>query len=333
MAQSDLLLWRRLTETDFKAINGEAAPSNTGGGAMHIALGKDRESLPIRLFLKGNLNGHVATISTQPSAPNIPQSALTFDGNPGRRSGEWRIADQFSNRHPAWSPTIGFPSSYNQNDRPIAFVIRQGNDFHARFSTEKKLRSEIPSLALHIDKNTKTSTGILPFDPSWGPGLNITAQVDNLDAYAKLAKSVEGETLSTFDPKNIADGRKKTLAEVVRRQGQSSFRKKLLAAYEGRCAISGSPIEVVLEAAHITPYRGPETNHPSNGILLRADLHTLFDLGLITIDSNQVTVIISSKLNKTEYAQFSGAKVFIPKEAALRPSTAALKEHNASLQD
>ena len=52
--------------------------------------------------------------------------------------------------------------------------------------------------------------------------------------------------------------------------------------YEGKCAVTGCDVPDVLQAAHIFPYMGPETNHPSNG-LLRADIHTLFDLGLIEL--------------------------------------------------
>ena len=48
----------------------------------------------------------------------------------------------------------------------------------------------------------------------------------------------------------VEDGRKKILAEVARRQGQSSFRADLLEAYEGKCAISGTGVADVLQAAH-----------------------------------------------------------------------------------
>ncbi|WP_200883691.1 HNH endonuclease [Archangium violaceum] len=52
-------------------------------------------------------------------------------------------------------------------------------------------------------------------------------------------------------------------------------------AYGGRCALTDCEEPRVLEAAHIFPYHGPQTNHVTNGLLLRADLHVLFDLGLL----------------------------------------------------
>src|SRR5262249_1774663 len=84
-----------------------------------------------------------------------------------------------------------------------------------------------------------------------------------------------------FDPSGISDARNRILSSIGRRRGERAFRQYLLAAYEGRCAFSGCAVEAVLEAAHIVPYMGPETNHPGNGLLLRADLHTLFDLQLV----------------------------------------------------
>src|SRR5205823_2979542 len=81
-----------------------------------------------------------------------------------------------------------------------------------------------------------------------------------------------------FDPISIEDGRRRIQAS---RQGQFAFRAALIEAYGGRCAMTGCDILEVLEAAHIVPYRGPSTNAVSNGLLLRADIHTLFDLGLI----------------------------------------------------
>lgn len=89
-----------------------------------------------------------------------------------------------------------------------------------------------------------------------------------------------------FDPKDKTDGRKKIERLVAVRQGQSRFRDDLLQAYGGRCAITGCTIEEILQAAHIMPHRGEHTNHVQNGLLLRADLHTLFDLDILRIDAD-----------------------------------------------
>jgi len=67
------------------------------------------------------------------------------------------------------------------------------------------------------------------------------------------------------------------------RAGQQEFRQRLLDAYGRRCAVSNCAVEEALEAARIIPDTvvGDAGMDPRNGILLRADIHRLFDCGLI----------------------------------------------------
>ena len=132
--------------------------------------------------------------------------------------------------------------------------------------------------------------------------------------------------LSQFDPANIEDGRKKILQAVAVRQGQAKFREKLLEAYESRCAITGTGVPVTLQAAHIVPYRGPETNAVQNGVLLRADIHNLFDMGLITIEPETYLVTVARELSNTAFAKLNGRKLRKPAKRADWPSSAALSE-------
>jgi len=105
------------------------------------------------------------------------------------------------------------------------------------------------------------------------------------------------------------DLRKKVLAEIHRRQGQPMFRQALLKAYNGKCAVSGCSTTDLLDAAHIIPYRGEHTNAVRNGLLLRTDIHRLFDLGLISIDPSTRAIGISDKLNGTIYEAYRGKKL------------------------
>lgn len=129
-----------------------------------------------------------------------------------------------------------------------------------------------------------------------------------------------------FDPLDIEDARKRTLGAIVRRQGQPAFRRDVLRAYEGRCAVTGCRVVEVLEAAHIVGYRGVQTNHVTNGILLRADLHTLFDLGMVCVDQ-EYRFGISSILKNTEYEQWDDKIISLPKKISEYPSLMALKIH------
>lgn len=105
---------------------------------------------------------------------------------------------------------------------------------------------------------------------------------------------------------NNKDERETIYKAIKARRGQQSFRKSLLEIYESTCVISGCKIVDILEAAHINPYRGKKDNNVCNGLLLRADLHTLFDLDLIQINPENYLVEISDKLIGTEYEQYKG---------------------------
>jgi putative restriction endonuclease len=149
----------------------------------------------------------------------------------------------------------------------------------------------------------------------------LSRMLDGLDALQRQA-----ERSGAFSPNSIEDARQRTLSAIVQRRGQTAFRASLLGAYGCRCAISGCETEAVLEAAHIFPYRGDATNHVTNGLLLRADLHTLFDLGLFAIDERG-TVVLSEALKEGSYAWLSTAKIRWPPKADGRPSAEALLWH------
>ena len=101
----------------------------------------------------------------------------------------------------------------------------------------------------------------------------------------------------------------------------------LIAAYGGRCAVTGCDAVEALEAAHIVPYRGPETNHVTNGILLRSDLHTLFDLGMVAIDTTTMTLVLDSRIANSSYMELSGTLIRVPNIVAEHPSDALLDYH------
>lgn len=135
------------------------------------------------------------------------------------------------------------------------------------------------------------------------------------------------ETKGYFNPENIQDARERTLASIVRRQGQAEFRKKLLEAYDNCCCITDCDVNIALEAAHIVSYQGSDTNHISNGLLLRADIHTLFDLHQISVNPDSKEVVISSNLFNTCYAHLAGRLLKHPQDEASQPSKEALKQH------
>ncbi|MVW78088.1 hypothetical protein GOQ28_04030 [Bordetella sp. 02P26C-1] len=134
---------------------------------------------------------------------------------------------------------------------------------------------------------------------------------------------VEADAAVVFDPTDMADGRKKIIREVVRRQGQPKFRQDLLIAYAGKCVVTGCDVAAVLEAAHIAPYLGAESNAVQNGLLLRADIHTLFDLGQLKI-TPEGKVQLHEGLFGTIYEQYEGVSIRLPVDQTQFPSLKAL---------
>lgn len=128
-----------------------------------------------------------------------------------------------------------------------------------------------------------------------------------------------------FSPDSLEDARKLGYGAIVQRMGQSAFRTKLLEAYGGRCAMVGCAVEEALEAAHIVPYRGPATDHVANGLLLRADIHTLFDLRLLAVNPAGYRIAVSKRLIDGEYGRLAGKSLRLPRDKACRPSTEAMK--------
>jgi hypothetical protein len=124
----------------------------------------------------------------------------------------------------------------------------------------------------------------------------------------------------------IPEHRRRVLREIAQRRGQAAFRAELMAIYNERCAITGSRCIEVLEAAHIVPYADGGSTGWRNGILLRSDIHTLFDLHLITIDETG-KVRVSPRLTSEDYRQYHGMMAKLPSNPKHRPTKAALRAH------
>lgn len=108
------------------------------------------------------------------------------------------------------------------------------------------------------------------------------------------------------------------------RDGQGEFKGKILKAYNNKCCISGEDIIELLEAAHIQEYRNRHSNHVQNGLLLRVDLHRLFDNELLFIDENYI-VHISNLVTSNQYRQYDGLTISLPDSINDHPSKVALE--------
>lgn len=116
---------------------------------------------------------------------------------------------------------------------------------------------------------------------------------------------------------NGNDERALIFKAIMQRRGQQKFRDAIRAAYGDKCMITGCEVLEVLEAAHINPYRGEKDNHVSNGLLLRSDIHTLFDLDLIGIEPDKHIIHLSKNLHRGEYQELSGNKLRLNLESKI----------------
>lgn len=118
---------------------------------------------------------------------------------------------------------------------------------------------------------------------------------------------------------------------VRQRLGQEAFKLALLDAYQGRCAVTGRDVQPTLEAAHIHPVADGGLHRLDNGLLLRADVHKLFDAGYLTI-TPKLTVQVSPSLHEhspdaEEYTSLTGTTIALPPKRADHPHRDALAWH------
>ncbi|VVT33600.1 conserved hypothetical protein [Roseovarius sp. EC-HK134] len=102
--------------------------------------------------------------------------------------------------------------------------------------------------------------------------------------------------------------RKSALAKI--RPGQAAFREAAIERHNGRCVFTKTSTLEVLEAAHVIPHTGePQFERPDNSLLLRRDVHALFDLFLLGLDPVTGKILVSPKLENSIYAKLQGRVV------------------------
>lgn len=143
------------------------------------------------------------------------------------------------------------------------------------------------------------------------------------DNAAILAAQAEQEP-----PKDDRDGRRKVLQSIAVRRGQRDFREALFKKFGGRCVVTLTDDQDTLEAAHIKPYSQNGTSVLGNGLLLRADIHVLFDLHLMSINPDSLSVHCHSSLQSSAtYGVFHGRKSLLAEQKIPDVDPNALREH------
>jgi putative restriction endonuclease len=172
--------------------------------------------------------------------------------------------------------------------------------------------------------------------PDWagpivsGKGYDLTRSPGR-DLYTSCVQNAHA--LASAPPLTLRDLPRYGEPTLVRpRLGQGLFRADVMNAYGNACALSGEHSLPVLEAAHIKPFsqEGPHEVH--NGLLLRSDLHKLFDNGYLTVDERHKAVV-SQRLRQDYnngvyyYDNIHGRELRPPSNPAQRPAREFLEWH------
>jgi len=159
------------------------------------------------------------------------------------------------------------------------------------------------------------------------PGRSLWAQCEHLLALRRYESAGTGLLLRE-------SGALRYGAPVFTRPrlGQGSFQAAVIDAYSRRCAFTGEKVLPALEAAYIRPYAEGGEHRVDNGLLLRRDVHALFERGYMTVTPS-LEIIVSKRLrtdfdNGEEYSTLSGGQLRLPRQQEDRPNPHFLDWHN-----
>lgn len=173
---------------------------------------------------------------------------------------------------------------------------------------------------------------------NWSPNI-VQGKTYNTDDSigAELWKKVLNRIAKIADVENVSEEKPLYGAEYLAhaRLGQGGFRVLITDTYNRRCAITRERTLPVLEAAHIKPYAKFGPHKINNGLLLRSDLHKLFDLGYITI-TKDYNVDVSKRIreefaNGRDYYALHGRELNLPSNSLYIPSREYIDWHNEEI--
>lgn len=175
-----------------------------------------------------------------------------------------------------------------------------------------------------------------PGPRDWGRGIMQGKSYD-LSSASHLEAAIERlltqHEVETLAPVGVPGPMFGDPSLTMPRLGQKSFKAMVLSAYHRRCAITGAKIGPTLDAAHIRPVAVGGQNRLDNGLLLRSDVHTMFDRGLLGLDPAKRTLRVSPRLrsdfgNGEEFYAREGHELLVmPERLVDRPERRALEWH------
>lgn len=221
----------------------------------------------------------------------------------------WRC----NNKHEFFEPT--------ESEEPVTKYEASFGDTYSGIEREIETQT-IKSIALRpSDQLSMEELDLAEFEELLSQEPEVLTKIRK----ALIARNLSPEDLDALETNefvpSMTDQRNTVIRSIKERRGQTKFRNALIKRYGSRCVVTGCGVLEILEAAHITPYRGEAYNDPSNGLLLRADIHTLFDLNLMWIEPDTYKVVFDDKVLEDGYGAFNGKAIAFNKQ---KPSDACL---------
>ncbi|HHR0587546.1 TPA: HNH endonuclease [Klebsiella oxytoca] len=147
--------------------------------------------------------------------------------------------------------------------------------------------------------------------------VNLAWAMGMLNYHSNMVISIESRAADENTPILSAEDQRKIVErQIKQRRGQQKFRNQLL-DLNPVCAVTECSLVDILEAAHIEAYRNDSHNHISNGLLLRSDIHTLFDLNLCAINPDTKCIHFSQGPLEHGYQQFEGSSINVTHKISL----------------
>jgi putative restriction endonuclease len=174
----------------------------------------------------------------------------------------------------------------------------------------------------------------IPIPDSWSRHIQQGRVYDTAEGDGRRLWEVIVDRVATRAGAPIALPRYGEPVLIRPRLGQGAFRIGVTSVYERRCAVTGERTLPILDAAHIRPYGSGGDHEITNGLLLRTDIHRLFDVGYVTV-SGDGRFEVGRRLkedfeNGRQYYAMHGKPVTLPNDVHQRPARDALEWHQAN---
>ena len=174
----------------------------------------------------------------------------------------------------------------------------------------------------------------IPVPSSWSPNIVSFKKYNTADTEGLAVWETVNARLNRLQLPSVAEDQARygEPSRIRPRLGQGAFRVLVTDIYQRRCAVTRERTLPALEAAHIRPYGEGGTHEARNGLLLRRDIHSLFDAGYVTVTPSfhfEVSRRIREEFeNGRDYYALHGHLISVPEEIAQQPDPAVLDWHN-----